>query len=174
MASPRYSSSLPFLVLVCLGGCAPEPDDLGAETELIAPGEPGITLGYYTVDGYQPLSTVAEARVLWGTQGGTWTMPSLRTRGIASPALVWGHVTLAPGDALAEVLGSTERQHAFTRAQDGSLESRTLALPIQHAPPRQFDSINDLYGQTALLSVMATDEQGRSAAVSVAVTLVED
>jgi hypothetical protein len=163
-----------LLVLVCLAGCASARDENATEAELIAPGEPSITLGYYTRDGYQPLSTAAEAPVLWGTQGGTWTMPSVRTRGIASPALVWGNVTLASEGGPAEVLGSVEREHAFTRAQDGSLESRALAVPIQHAPPRQFDSISDLYGQPALLSVMATDEQGRSAAVSVAVTLIED
>lgn len=158
-------------ILAGLGGCLPAPDE---SAELIAPGEPSVTVGYYTPEGYQPLSAAGEAPVLWGTQGGTWTMPSVRTRGIASPALVWGTVTLAPAGAPPEVLGSTEREHDFTRVQDGSLESRALALPIQHAPPRQFDSISDLYGEAALLSVTASDEQGRSAAVSVLVTLVED
>ena len=151
-------------------GSVPEADD----PELIAPGEPSLVLGYYVEDDYQPLSVTAEARVLWGTQGGTWTMPSVRIRGIASPTLVSGTLELAPDMVSSEVLGSSERELHFVRSADGSLECRAVAVPVQHAAPRQFESITDLYGQMALLSITASDAQGRSATSSSLVTLVED
>jgi hypothetical protein len=173
MAPLHRSSALPLLALTCLA-CVASCGPAAPEAELIAPGEPGVTLGYYHDDDYQPLTTVAEAPVSWGLQGGTWTMPSVRIRGIASPALIWGTVTLEDGSGPGEVLGHTEREHGFAPAADGSLESRAIALPIQHAPPRQFDSISDLYGQTARLEVMASDAQGRGASSSVLVKLVED
>jgi hypothetical protein len=165
-------------MLICSGalgsaGCGPGPETEG-EPELIAPGEPSVVLGYHTRAGYQPLSVVAEAPVIWGTQGGTWTMPSVRIRGIASPALVSGRLLLGPGTEPREVLGSSEREHRFERLPDGSLECRAIAVPVQHAPPRQFEAITDIYGETAELSITVSDAEGRSSSSSVLVTLLED
>jgi len=47
-------------------------------------------------------------------------------------------------------------------------------VPVQHAPPRQFEAISDLYGRTATLSITVSDGAGRSATSSSSVTLVED
>ena len=154
-------------------GCGSVPD-AASDAELIAPGEPSVVIGYYAGDDYQPVSVTAEARVLWGTQGGTWTMPSVRIRGIASPTLVSGTLVRAPDTDSSEVLGTSERELQFVRIADGSLECRAVAVPVQHAPPRQFESITDLYGQVALLTITASDAQGRSATSSSFATLVED
>ena len=112
--------------------------------------------------------------MLWGSQGGTWTMPSVRIVGIASPALVSGTLVLAPDGAAGEVLGRSEHEYQFARSADGTLECHTVAVPVQHAPPRQFEAISDLYGRTATLSITASDGAGRSATSSSSVTLVED
>jgi hypothetical protein len=155
-------------------GCGSPPPSDAADAQLIAPGEPSVELGFYVHGAYQPLSAAAEARVLWGSQGGTWTMPSVRLVGIGSPALVSGTLVLAPDGAAAEVLGRSAHEYQFARSADGALECRTVAVPVQHAPPRQFEAINDLYGRTATLSITASDAEGRSAMSSSSVTLVED
>lgn len=144
------------------------------DAQLSAPGEPRIALGYYVDGVYQPLSATGEARVMWGTQGGTWTMPSVRLWGIASPALVAGTLLLTPGTGESELLGRSEHEYQFERSAEGFLECRLVAVPVQHAPPRQFAGIRDVYGQAALLSLTASDAQGRSATSSSSVTLVED
>ena len=112
--------------------------------------------------------------MLWGSQGGTWTMPSVRIVGVASPALVSGTLVVAPDSAASEVLGRSEHEYQFARSADGALECRTVAVPVQHAPPRQFEAINDLYGRTATLSITASDAAGRTATSSTSVTLVEN
>jgi hypothetical protein len=154
-------------------GSAPAETD-AADAQLLSRDGPSVELGYYVDGAYRALSTAAEARVLWGSQGGTWTMPSVRLRGIASPALVSGMLALAADGEAGEVLGRSEHQYQFVRSADGALECRTVAVPVQHAPPRQFEAISDLYGSLAILSITASDAEGRSASSSSSVILVED
>jgi hypothetical protein len=168
----RYRSLLACSTLAGGLGCGPALEQ--GDAELIAAGEPSITLGYYRDGVYQPLSATGQGRVLWGAQGGTWTMPSVRTWGIASPALVSGTLVLAAETGEGELLGKSEHEYQFEAGAEGSLECRLVAVPVQHAPPRQFESIDDVYGQIALLSISASDAQGRSATSSSTVTLVED
>lgn len=172
--SPRWAV-LAAVLAVALGGslgCGAPAGE--ADAELIAPGEPGIELGYYVDGAYAPVSETGEARVMWGTQGGTWTMPSVRMWGIASPALVSGTLVLAGGTGESELLGRSEQEYQFELGAGGFLECRRVAVPVQHAPPRQFAAIRDVYGQTALLSLSASDALGRRASLSHSLTLVED
>lgn len=135
---------------------------------MIAPGEPEVELGARSERGYQALGDDAEVPVIFGTQGGTWIMPVLRARGIAAPMQVAGTLVLATG----EVLGASDVAMPLDD-REGWLESERFAIPVQHAPPREFDSIADVYGQSGVVSVQATDEAGRFADHEVRVVLME-
>lgn len=148
------------------GGCGQPASDHNAE--LMAPGDPEIELGSRSETSYVPLATDSSVAVIWGAQGGTWIMPVLRVRGIASPMQVTGALALESG----ELLGDADSTLAL-EAREGWLESARFAVPVQHAPPREFESIEDLYGQMASLSVQAVDTDGRFADYEVRVELRE-
>ena len=170
MASLRWGTLLAVLLgpaLVGCGGCGGPPAE-GDATERIAPGEPEVDLGSLTDAGYQTLATDPAVPVIWGTQGGTWIMPVLRVRGVASPTEVVATLVLASG----EVLGETEVRVSLEQ-REGWLESQRFAVPVQHAPPHQYDAIADVYGQSATLSVKAWDDDGRFADHEVSVLLRE-
>lgn len=156
-----------FFAQLGLGACGgPEPER-GA-SEVIAPGQPEVELGARSENGYQALAEDASVPVIFGTQGGTWIMPVLRVRGIAAPMQVSGNLMLENG----EVLGASDVAMSLDD-REGWLESERFAVPVQHAPPRQFDSIADVYGRAATVTVQVTDDAGRFAEREVRVLLVE-
>jgi len=130
--------------------------------------EPEVELGVRSESGYQALGNDASVQVIFGTQGGTWIMPVLRVRGVAASMQVAGTLVLATG----EVLGASDLAMSLDN-REGWLESERFAIPVQHAPPREFDSIADVYGQSAEVTVQATDEAGRFADHEVRVVLTE-
>jgi hypothetical protein len=135
----------------------------------IAPGAPEVALGYLRQGEYTACTPGSDAPVIWGAQGGTWLMPVLRTRGVASPTRVEASLTLAEG----ERLGQFEFVYELSMTDDAWLETSLFRVPVQHAPPHQFESIADVYGKSAVLEVRISDDAERSADRSIAVTLVE-
>jgi len=153
--------------LLGCGGCG-GPEATEDTSERIAPGEPEVELGSLTNSRYQTLATDPAVPVIWGTQGGTWIMPVLRVRGVASPTQIAATLVLASG----EVLGDAEVSLSLAQGE-GWLESQRFAVPVQHAPPHQYDPVDDLYGQSATLSVTVWDDDGRFASHEVGVLLSE-
>jgi len=150
------------LVLVACG--EPNPDSPN-----IAPGEPQVELGYLKQGQYTTCAPNSDAPVIWGAQAGTWLMPVLHTRGVASPTLVEARLTLAEG----EPLGEFEFVYELSMTPDDWLETDAFRVPVQHAPPNQFESVEDVYGKSAVIEVRISDDADRSADLSLAITLVE-
>ncbi|HEU5077248.1 MAG TPA: hypothetical protein VFU02_23815 [Polyangiaceae bacterium] len=135
----------------------------------IAPGEPQVALGYLQHGDYIAWEPGSDAPVIWGAQGGTWLMPVLRTRGVASPTRVEASLTLSDG----EQLGEFEFVYGLSMTPDEWLETQLFRVPVQHAPPHQFESVADLYGKPALIAVHVSDDAARSADLAFVITLVE-
>jgi len=151
------------LTLVACG-----PTESEGETNL-APGKPEVELGFVHEGQYLPCEPGSAAPVIWGSQGGTWVMPVLRTRGVASPTRTEVSLTLAEG----ERLGEFEFVYELSMTSDAWLETQSFRVPVQHAAPNQFESIEDVYGKSALIEVRVSDDAERSADFSVVITLVE-
>ncbi len=164
-SSCRQGCAGAVLLLLLVWGCGAPPED----EPNIAPGEARVELGFVADGAYVPCQRGSEAPVIWGLQGGTWTMPVLRTRGIASPSHIEATLTLHDG----EELGEADLVDELNPTKTGWLESDRFSIPVQHAPPNQYESISDLYGQEALIEVRVSDDDERLADYSVQVTLVE-
>ncbi len=130
---------------------------------------PELEIGYHVEQLYSPIADGDDAPIVTPAQGGRWTMPTLRTRGIDSRASIVCKVTTAAG----EVVADASEEQRFNLATDGALEFIGFPLEIRHAPPREDEDIDDLYGVSATLSCTVTDTEGRGAAASVDIVLVE-
>jgi len=165
------------LSALLMGGCELDPRllqvdpivDYQDESISFPPGPPTLTIGFYSEQFYEPLFALSPLYVIHGFQGGTWTMPAVRTRGISSPAMVSCSVTLESG----EVLGTTESMEPFQLTTDGWLEIQAYPVPVHHAPPNEFEPIDDLYGLPATLDCSVEDSEGRVDALNFPITLTE-
>ncbi len=163
--------------LSCLSACGEnvtkrvvDPNvDYGDELAYVPSGTPTVDVGFYVEQLYQPLKNGDACPIVFGLQGGTWTMPAVRIIGIASPANVTAELRTDAG----EVLGKVESRETFFLATDGWLEIQALAVPAQHAPPNENKPIDDVFGKPGKLTVTVTDEDERSADFSVPVVLDE-
>jgi hypothetical protein len=144
------------------------PIDVGDAGPAVPSGEPEVALGFYAEQLLDKLRDGDACPIVHGLQGGTWTMPAVRTTGLPSPALVTCDVLTQAG----ELVGHVEAMQPFVLATDGWLEVQAFPVPIVHAPPGEALPIDDLYGAHATLtcSVEAGD---RAASASVEVILVE-
>lgn len=131
--------------------------------------EPELEIGYHVEQLYDPIVDGDEAPIVTPAQGGRWTMPTLRTRGIDSRASIHCQILTEAGEMVAD---SSEEQR-FNLATDGALEFIGYPLEIRHAPPFEDDEIDDLYGLSAALTCTVTDTEGRSDDTSVQIVLVE-
>ena len=133
-------------------------------------GEPHVEMGFYIEQLYQPLGDGEPCYVGWGLQGGTWTMPAVRTKGIGTPATIRCTVETDAGELVGEVASKTP----LFLTPDRYLEVQAYPIPITHAPPDEEADIDDLYGQMATLSCEVEDLEGRSSSVVYHVEIVED
>ena len=143
--------------------------DYGDKPSYVPTGTPVLEVGFYVEQLYVPLEPGEAFPIVYGLQGGTWSMPALRIRGIAAQALVVCTATTVAG----EEVGSTETEANFAWAYHGWLEVQAFPIPISHPPPNDSESIDDLYGQTATLICSVTDSEKREASVSIAIILME-
>jgi hypothetical protein len=123
--------------------------------------EPRLELGFYVAQRYQPLDEGSHCPVVEGTQGGTWTMPTLRTQGLGPHLAVRCELVTGSG----EQVGQVERDVTFS---EGS-----FPIPVRHSEPRGGEPIFDLYGAPATLSCEATGDRLQRAIQAVQVVLVE-
>jgi hypothetical protein len=129
-------------------------------------GDPAVELGFYVEQLYQALDAEASCPVVHGLQGGTWTMPAIRTIGIGSPATVDCMFVTDVG----EELGAVKAKSKFFLSPDGYLEVQGFPVPVR---PDTDAPINDLYGLGATLSCSVTDAEGRGSQASIHVTITE-
>ncbi len=132
-------------------------------------GDPTLEIGFYIEQLYAPMDDGDECPVVWGLQGGTWTMPALRTQGIAATATVSCTITTETGEVVSEVEAATRFYLAF----DGWYENQAMPLPVNHAPPNEFEPIDDLYGLEASLHCYVEDDQGRGNGTTVEIIIAE-
>ena len=132
-------------------------------------GTPTLDVGLYREQLYSPLREGDPCPVVAGPQGGTWLMAAMRTRGVAVQATVECSLQTASGEAL----GSAQEALRFALAPDGWLEVQSFAIPVNHAPPREADAIDDLYGQEATLACTIADGGGRTAVRNIRILLSE-
>ncbi len=160
-----------FALLVAIGCTVPACEttlidpavDYGDEPPYVPEGEPHLELGYYTEQLYAPLEEGDACYVIFGLQGGTWTMPALRASGVLADLVVQCSLTTDAG----EPLGATDEPQRFYLAPDGLIEVQAFPVPVTHAPPREADPIDDLFGQRATLECRVVDTEGREATASV-------
>ncbi len=175
----KWSGALFIVACTSLatGGCDLDPLllqvdpilDYQDESISFPPGPPTLSIGFYSEQFYEPMEEASPLYVIHGFQGGTWSMPAVRTRGIASPALVSCSVTLESG----EVLGTTASNEPFQLTTDGWLEIQAYPVPVHHEAPNEFEPIDDLYGQVATLDCRVEDDEGRQNSVLLQIMLTE-
>ncbi|RLB47287.1 MAG: hypothetical protein DRJ42_25710 [Deltaproteobacteria bacterium] len=92
--------------------------DYGDQPAYVPEGEPEMEFGYYLEQLYLPLRDGDGCPIIFGFQGGTWTMPAVRVQGIASLAELDCSLITAVG----EVLGDVVSEERFYLAPDGWVE----------------------------------------------------
>jgi hypothetical protein len=129
-----------------------------------------IQLGYYYSTTYDPFQAGDDCPIFYGLQGGSWTMPAVRIRGLISPGRFNASLITEAG----EMLGAINQRQTFNTQTDGWAEIKRLPIPAHHAPPNDDAPIDDLFNQRATLSMSITDEEGHSASASADVVLVDN
>ena len=154
-------------MLLSLAGCggAPEEDVRLIDPPVSVPtptddlpiaGEPSVQLGYYVDQEYDPISDGDPCVVVHGIQGGTWTMPSVRTTGLRRQATIACSIVTERGEKVSEV---TTRA-LFVLTHERLLEVANFPIPVHHPHPRAGYPIDDLYGLSADLSCTVSDAEG--------------
>ncbi|MEC9071132.1 MAG: hypothetical protein VX938_02080 [Myxococcota bacterium] len=165
--------------LLVLGGCDalnpgvlyvdPAIDLSGYDGGFVIEGDPHLEMGFYIEQLYQPLDDGEPCYVAWGLQGGTWTMPALRTKGIGTPATVSCTMVTETGELVSEVVSKSQ----LYLTPDRYLEIQAYPIPVHHPAPNEQEPIDDLYGLTATLECEVKDEDGRAKSVVYDVEIVE-
>jgi len=133
-------------------------------------GDPSIELGKFSEQFFTPLSASGRLPIVAGFQGGTWVMPAIRAVALGSNVVARGEVVLV---ASGEKVGQIEDPQARLQpTAAGYSELVALPIPIAHAPPRQREPIDDLYGVQARLTVRITDGT-RTAESTIMILLVQ-
>lgn len=125
-------------------------------------GEPEVEVGYGAEGAFEALTPGMALPVLKGIQAGYWSMPTIRTRGIGSPATVECTVVTEPGELVSRVKAKAK----FSPIDGGQLEVRSFPIPVRHEGAAPNDPVDDLYGLGCELSCSATDSEGRSDTLS--------
>ncbi len=116
-----------------------------------------ILVGYYSKIAFSSLAESDQCPVLWGLQGGNWTMPTVRARRMALHIQASGK--LAMGN---EELGHATMDADLVDRGDGWLELTYLPIPVSHAPPNEAAPIDDIYQKRARLTFSVVDENGQT------------
>ena len=144
------------------------PVDRGDAGQFEPTGTPEVDIGFYVEQLYVPLYDGDPCPIVQGLQGGTWTMPAVRTQGIGTPADVTCSLVTESGVTLGS---ATSEAHTFYLATDGWLEVQSFPVPVE--PPDDAAGLEALYGQSATLGCTVEDAAGRSATRNVQVVLSE-
>lgn len=137
--------------------------------DYVVEGVPTVILGFYEEQLFRHTLDGDGCLVMWGLQGGTWTMPALRTRGIGSPAVIACDMWTEAGEHISTVESTTN----LFLTPDQYLEVQAYPIPVNHEIPLESGKIDALYGQMADLTCTVTDKEGRSGTVNVYVEILE-
>ena len=148
----------------------PETSWDAATTQSTYDGEPAVELGFYQEQLYTKLEDGSPCPVVYGLQGGTWTMPALKTLGITPMA--WVDCTIVTESG--EVVGETALRSQFFRGTEDYFEIQSFPIPVFHTGEATGDPVDDLYGQMAVLSCSVLGDAGRTATYSVRIVITED
>ena len=169
---------LVLVVVMAISGCDwgktillvdPVVDLTGWDGGFQIEGDPHVEMGFYIEQLYQPLADGEPCYVAWGLQGGTWTMPAIRTKGIGTPAVVSCTLETEDGELVGEVVSRTP----LFLTPDRYLEIQAYPVPVNHESPNEDAPIDDLYGLMAELNCEVEDLEGRGSSVSYIVEIVE-
>ena len=170
-APPRLALSLMAALWLSVAACGPDAAPFDPDAPYEPSGDPALELGFYYGGGdvYSALAEGDDCQIVWAPQGGTWSMPTLRTEGLSQIADVLCELETVDG----EKVGRTETEQEFDTIPEGGVELRDLPIRIRHAAPNKTAPIDDLYGVSATLECTVSDDEGREAEASVGVLLVE-
>ena len=164
------------LIGVFLCGCV-EYIDVDPETtwdpnasSITYDGDPEVELGFYQEQLYTPLEEGNGCPVVHGLQGGTWTMPAIKTLGITPRAWVSCEMVTDWGEEVAR----TEVNSQFFRGVEDTFEIQSFPIPVFRANESSDDTVDNLYGEMAQLTCTVLGSDGVSASYSVRVKIVED
>ena len=143
-----------------------DPDATGT----IYDGEPEVELGFYREQLYTTLEDGNGCPVVNGLQGGTWTMPAIKTLGITPMAWVTCFMVTDTGEEVAR----TEVRSQFFRGVENEFEIQSFPIPVFRAGEEADDTVEDLYGEMAQLTCTAMGDDGVSASYSIRVEIVDD
>ena len=149
--NPLHAGAL--VLTMCIFGCDVEIIYIDPPIHLIAApsaeptGPPHLELGVYEGTRYTRLEDGASLPVVNGLQGGTWTMPAVRTQGLGA----YAELTCALETDAGERVGYVSAKTKFFFNGAGSLEVGNFPIPVYH-PDRPHDTIEDLFGVEATLS----------------------
>jgi hypothetical protein len=136
----------------------------GEETD---PGE--VEVGFFEnffVEGeWTPLSEDNSLYVIWGFQGGTWTMPGIRCNGFEEEISVNASITTDEG----ELIGMTENDPYTLESVTSSTMDVVLQIPIDHV---NGDPVDDLYGQGGVFDLTVMDNEGQVVSMSFDIVFV--
>ncbi|MFT7581829.1 MAG: hypothetical protein ACI9MR_003507, partial [Myxococcota bacterium] len=104
-------------------------------------GDPEVVVGFDVGARFVPLDEDDGMRIINGLQGGTWTMPTVRTRGISQFASVVCTLETDVG----ERVGMVDAKVKFFPSNDGPLEVAGFPIPVGHAedPSGSVDDLQD-------------------------------
>jgi len=171
MAHLRWLTALSALLLLgCdFGVVYVDPPVSYERGGLVIEGDPFVELGYDHEQLYTPLVDGNDAPIVRGLQGGNWTHPTIRTKGIGTPATIDCSVVTDDG----EQVGLAKSRQSFFVTADGDLEFQSYPIPIFHTDDNKGPEIDDLYGVGAQLTCRVADDEQRSASASASVVLTE-
>lgn len=132
-------------------------------------GDPGLDIGFYHEQLYEPFHDGEDCPVVNGLQGGTWIMPALRIEGIYPFADVACTLVVETGEVVGEVSALTR----FFLATDDKFEVQAFPVPVIHASPHEANSIDDLFGLGAALECTVIDAEGREGSLVREMVLVK-
>ena len=150
----------------------PEVNVGATQGAVVINGEPGLRIGYVSQDEFEDIEDEQMFRIVWGLQGGYWSMPHLRVTGIGDPQKSGGatmYLTCRLTSDNGEVLTDLDVKVRLYAAE-GYLYAPNYPLPVVRADAAVSDNIPELNGTGARLECAVRDNSSRSASIS---TLVE-
>jgi hypothetical protein len=159
--------------MLAVFGCS-GPSETPPESGYTVEGEPTVRVGFYVDGEFAALRDRDPCIVVQGLQGGTWTMPAVRARGIEQDVAIRATLTTTVGELVGEVDALDSLDSVIELEGEPTwVEARRFPIPVDHAAPNGGESIEDLYGQEAILEISLEDDAGRIAEQAVTVTLTE-
>ena len=129
-------------------------------------GEIFFELGFYYDGEYSRFEPGDPIPVVHGLQGGTWTMPTVRSGGL--PA--FGNIECLLETDGGELVGYVSSKSKFYLSPLGILQIDYFPIPVYH-PENPMESIDNLYGHSATLDCFFSQEDGEEEHFGVSVVI---